>query len=379
MPLESILLFIVGTILLIKSADFLVDAAAKIAKLLGVSDLVIGLTIVSIGTSLPEIASAIFAAFSGEPSLAIGTVIGSNISNIALILGITIFIAGTIKVDKKALEKDLFIMLMVSVLFFYFSLDGLISSLEGAILVVLFVLYMMFLFGFMKRFEKIFSYDRFLKQFFGTEKFSVFNLKTYFKIMQAGIDPSTYRRLLGFDGKQFTEKIGTRIDKGEKAEAKKLFGKEFFSSLINQLIILVISALGVVYGAQILIEGAIGLASFFDIPSSVIGLFLVAIGTSLPELGVTISSARKGYFDILIGNIIGSNIANILLVIGTTSVISALSFSFAEIFMPMFFMLTISLVLGFSIHRNYDINKAEALLFMVLYAAFAYITYISIM
>ncbi|MFH1391331.1 MAG: calcium/sodium antiporter [Candidatus Diapherotrites archaeon] len=378
MAIESLVLFAVGTILLIKAADFFVDAAAKIAKLLGVSDLVIGLTIVSIGTSLPEIASAIFAAFSGEPSLAIGTVVGSNISNIALILGLTVFVVGTIKVDKKALEKDLFIMLMVTVLFFYFSVDGLISFLEGIVLVVIFVLYMFFLFGFMKRFEEIFSYDLFLKQFFGTEKFSVFNVKTYFKIMQAGVDPVTYHRLLGFDGKKFREKIGTRIDKGEVTEAKKLFSKEFFSSIINQSVILVISSLGVLYGAKILIDGAIGLATFFAIPSSIVGLFLVAIGTSLPELGVSISSARKGYFDILIGNIIGSNIANILLVIGATSVISALSFSFAEILAPMFFMLTISLVLGFSIHRNYDINKGEALLLLVLYAAFAYVAYITL-
>ncbi|MCR4335945.1 MAG: calcium/sodium antiporter [archaeon] len=378
MALESVLLFAIGIILLIKSADFFVDAAAKVAKLLGISDLVIGLTIVSIGTSLPEIVSSLFAAFEGAPDLAIGTVVGSNIANIALILGFTALFVGTIKVDKKALEKDLFIMLMVSAMFFYFAIDGVISFFEGTIFVVLFAFYMLFLFGILKKFESIFSINRFLKQFFGTEPFQVFNLKTYFRIMQVGIDPATYKKILGFDGNKFEEKIGKRIDSSEKTEAKNIFSNEFLSVFINQAVILVISGAGVIYGAQILIDGAIGIANFFNISSSLIGLFLVAIGTSLPELGVTISSARKGYFDILIGNIIGSNISNILLVIGSTSVLSTLVFSFSEILVPMFFMLFISAVLWFAISRNHDINKAEASLFLVIYAAFVFITYLSV-
>jgi len=372
MALEALFVFAFGLLLLIKGADFFVDAAAKIAKLIGVSDLVIGLTIVAIGTSLPEIAASVFAALGGEPGLAIGTVIGSNIANIALVMAIVAIVFKKIQVEKKALEKDVFVMLLVSVLFFYFSVDGKVSFNEGTILVGIFVVYTLFLLGFMKRFERIFHYERFLEQFFGTEKFSVFNVKTYLQIMKAGIDPATYRVLLGLHDDRFEEKLGKRIGKGEKSEAKQIYKKEFFSSIFNQGIILIFSGIAIYYGALILVDGAIGIANFLGIAKSTIGLFLVAIGTSLPELGVTLSSARKGYSGILIGNIIGSNIANILLVVGTTSVISVLVYPFSMIFIPMFFMLSISFILALFIQRNYDIDRLAGFLFLAVYVVFVY-------
>ena len=196
MAIESIVIFVAGLFLLIKGADFFVEAASKIAKIIGVSDLAIGLTIVAIGTSLPEIAASIFAALSGEVSLAVGTVVGSNIANLSLVMAIAAIIFGRVQVEKKALEKELFIMLMVSILFYYFSFDGEISKEEGLLFIGLFVVYTFFLLGVMKKLAAAVPYERFLKAFIGTEKFSIFNVKMYFQIMKAGIDPRSCERPL---------------------------------------------------------------------------------------------------------------------------------------------------------------------------------------
>ena len=372
MAIESLVLFAVGLILLVKGADFFVDAAAKIAKIIGVSDLVIGLTIVSIGTSLPEITSSILAAFSGAPALAIGTIVGSNIANVALMVGIIAVFFGKIELEKKGLERDVFIMILISVLFFYFSIDGVISKTEGVIFVSLFIGYTLFLLGFMKRFEETFKYNRFMKSFLGTEKFSIFNIKTYFRIMRAGIDPATYKKLIKPAEDPFEEKIGRRIDSGEKTEAKNIFKKELISSFFNQLVVLIFGAVAIVFGAQILVDGAIGLAEFIGVPESIIGLFLVGVGTSLPELGVSLSAIKKGMTNILLGNIIGSNISNILLVTGTTSVISILHFSFSEVFIPMFFMLSTAFLLGLFIWKKNSITRLAGISFLLLYCLFIY-------
>ena len=380
MAIESIIIFAGGLFLLIKGADFFVDAASKIAKIIGVSDLAIGLTIVAIGTSLPEIASSIFAALSGEVSLAMGTVVGSNIANLSLVMAIAAIIFGRVQVEKKALEKELFIMLMVSILFYYFSFDGEISTQEGLLFIGLFVIYTFFLLGIMKRLGAALPYERFMRAFLGTEKFSIFNAKMYFQIMKAGIDPETYKKLLGMrdDGVKddgFEEKLGKRIDKGEGTEAKEIYKKKLVGSFLNQLVYLALGGIGVIYGAQILVEGALGVATFFGIASGTIGLLLVAIGTSLPELGVSLSSVKKGYAGIFIGNLIGSNISNILLVVGTTSLVSPFVFVFEAVSVPFFFMLFVSVLLAVFVQRDFDITKKMGFIFLTIYAIFVFYIY----
>ena len=379
MAIESIIIFVAGLFLLIKGADFFVEAASKIAKIIGVSDLAIGLTIVAIGTSLPEIASSIFAALSGEVNLAIGTVVGSNIANLSLVMAIAAIIFGRVQVEKKALEKELFIMLMVSILFYYFSFDGEISKEEGLLFLGLFVIYSFFLLGVMKKLASALPYERFMEAFLGTEKFSIFNAKMYFQIMKAGIDPATYKKILGLEEEEiFEEKLGKRIDKGEGVEAKEIYKKKLFGSLFNQTIYLIIGGVSIIFGAQILVDGAIGVATVFGVPSGTIGLFLVAIGTSLPELGVSLSSVKKGYAGIFIGNLIGSNISNILLVVGTTSLISPFVFVFEAVSVPFFFMLLVSALLAVFIQRDFDINKEIGYIFLTIYAIFVFYLYTTI-
>ncbi|MCH7902543.1 calcium/sodium antiporter [archaeon] len=380
MAIESIVIFVAGLFLLIKGADFFVEAASKIAKIIGVSDLAIGLTIVAIGTSLPEIAASIFAALSGEVSLAVGTVVGSNIANLSLVMAIAAIIFGRVQVEKKALEKELFIMLMVSILFYYFSFDGEISKEEGLLFIGLFVVYTFFLLGVMKKLAAALPYERFLKAFIGTEKFSIFNAKMYFQIMKAGIDPVTYKKLLGMEedrkaGDGFEEKLGKRIEKGEGVEAKEIYKKKLLGSFSNQLVYLVIGGIAILFGAQILVEGAIGVATFFGISSGTIGLLLVAVGTSLPELGVSLSSVKKGYAGIFIGNLIGSNISNILLVVGTTSLIAPFVFVFEDVNVPFFFMLLVSALLAVFIQRDFVITKKIGYIFLAIYAIFVFYLY----
>ncbi|MBU1120929.1 sodium:calcium antiporter, partial [Candidatus Micrarchaeota archaeon] len=133
MLLFDLFLFGVGLFLLLKGSDFLVSSASRIAKIIGVSDLVIGLTIVAIGTSLPELASSLFAVFSGSEGIALGTVVGSNIANLGLILGLSALLVG-VAVGKKVFEREVQAMFLVTFLFFVFCLDGVIARTEALIL-----------------------------------------------------------------------------------------------------------------------------------------------------------------------------------------------------------------------------------------------------
>ena len=370
--LEFILLFAGGLALLLKGSDFLVEAAAKIAKIFGVSDIIIGLTIVSIGTTLPEATSSLVAGFAGKPELAMGTITGSVIANIALILAIAAVISGKIVVERKAVEKSLFILLASSVLFFYFSLDNVFSFSEGIVFLALFAFYLALVFGFLKRASFILDYEGFIKNFFDTAKFGIFNAKTYFQVMRAGLDPKTYRDILSMHVWPFEHELGKTIERAEDKKAKEIFRKSFISSLFNQLLFLALGVLGIFYGSHMLVDGSIGLARSFNVPESIVGLFLTAIGTSLPELGIAVTAARKNFTGILLGNAIGANISDLLLVGGITAVFSTFSFNAAAFILPFFFMIMLVAALNLFAHLNYSVNRLSGAMLLALYALFAY-------
>ncbi len=372
MLLEFIVMFIFGLILLVKGSDYFVESAAKIASILGISPFIIGLTIVAIGTSLPEMAASIMAVLNGSPELAVGTVIGSNISNIALILGFSALFSSGLIVKKRVLEKDVFMMFMVSLLFFYFSVDGIISFSEGLIFLFGFFFYMIFLIGVAKKFSFLFDFDNYLNAFFGTKKFEVFNLQNYIEIMKAGINPATYKKILSLHTASFKKEFGEKIDTSEKKEAKEMYKEKLFASIAKESAVIIIAGAGIVFGAKILIDGAIGAALLIGIPESFVGLVFVAIGTSLPELGVSISSAKKGFHEILVGNIIGSNISNILLVIGSASLFAPVSFSVSAMFFPFLFMIAVTLILMVFIYQNLCIARFAGIILLFIYALFIY-------
>ena len=256
-------LIVVGIVLLYFGGEFLVENAAKLAKKLGVSALVIGLTVVAFGTSAPELAASVTAALRGLPDLSVGNIVGSNIANLALVLGVAALIYPLVT-TARFVRREVPFMVGTSLLLLPFSLDGTIGRFEGLILVVLLGLFLWVL-------------------------------------------------LRGGDSAEI-EEIDAELSDDEVAAASTL-----------RLSLLAAVGIGLlVGGAQILVEGASNLAEAFGINERVIGITLVALGTSLPELASSVVAALKKEGDIIIGNLIGSNVFNVLSIIGITTLIQPL-------------------------------------------------------
>lgn len=266
--LISVGLFAVGLVILIFGADSLVRGASSIAKAYGLSALFIGLTIVSFGTSMPELVVNVVASFRGSSDIAIGNILGSNVSNILLILGISASIY-PLTVRKGTITKAIpFSFLAVAILFilvndalFEDTSLSILSRGDGLILLSIFVVFLYYTFG-----------------------------------------------------------ISKTTDSTKDNTIKKY--KYFVSTSM-----IVGGIVGLAVGGQMLVEGAIGIANFFGLSEALIGLTVVAIGTSIPELATSAIAAMRRQSDIAVGNIIGSNIFNILWILGISSVIRPLTFS----------------------------------------------------
>jgi len=331
----EIILFIVALVLLVKGSEYLIKAAAAIAKILRVSDFIIGLSLVALGTSIPELASSVAAALLKDSGLIVGNIVGSNIANIGLIAGIVASIY-YVKTKPTMLKRDGYIMMFASVLFFLFALDFIVSRTEGIVFIFFYIIYMMFLFeeepkDHIRQFIKYF----FKFQYLATIKSRVFyyNHKKKFK---------------------------------QKGKVKKLIGME----LLRELGIVLLGGAAVVIGAHYLVKEAVFFAYYFNVPSNIIGLSLIALGTSLPELMVSLTAARKGFGDIAVGNVIGSNIANIFLVGGVAAVILPLEIIKSTIYYTLPFMLLMSVLLLISLGTGLRIKKWEGMVLLFFYILF---------
>lgn len=263
-------LLVVGFVMLIKGADWFVDGACGIAKRLGIPELVIGLTIVAMGTSAPEAAVSISAAFKGSADITIGNIVGSNILNILIILGLSALVTA-LAVAKSTVKIEIPFVLVTTLVLMFLGKDGAISFTDGIILWVLFIAYLVYLFYLSK------------------------------------------------------------ADSSVEAEHVDEFQEEPMTLMRAGVLVLFGVAL-IVFGSNFAVDGATELARLFGLSERFIGLTIVALGTSLPELVTSVSAARKGNADIAIGNIVGSNIFNILFVVGTSALIIDVPFS--QAFMP---------------------------------------------
>ena len=282
---------LIGFVFLVKGADWFVDGAAGIAEKLRVPTLIIGLTIVSFGTSAPELATSIISAAQGSGDIAIGNVLGSNITNILLILGLAAVIC-PLTVQKSALKFDFPVLLGTSVLVLLLGgIDGKVSRLDGWIMFILSLAYMGFLVW-----------------------YAVCESKKQPKL--DGIDTS--HPIAVFEegeGKQPTTKFGIWYEK------MKEYGWFLITITLIGLALVVVGALfGVIPAAKVI-------AAEFGVPENVIGLTVVAVGTSLPELVTCVVAAKKGETDIAVGDIVGSNVFNVLRTLGLTAAILPLAFS----------------------------------------------------
>lgn len=257
----QVLLLILGFGMLIKGADWFVDGAASMARRWGIPQLVVGLTIVAMGTSAPEAAVSISAALKGNAGITVGNIVGSNILNILIILGVSALIT-TLAVAKSTVRNEIPYMMAITVLFMVLGLTGnQIELWEGIILWVAFLAYLGYLFLMAKR-----------------------------------------DRENGAEGGQEDEKESVSV------------WKLLLLTLIGLALIIV--------GSNVTVDAASEIAEAVGMSDRFIGLTIVALGTSLPELFTSVSAARKGNADIAIGNIVGSNIFNILFIVGTTALIT---------------------------------------------------------
>ncbi len=347
MVLINVVLLVLGLVLLAKGSDFFVKSAASVAQKLGVSEFVIGLTLVALGTSIPELASSVIAALEQQSGIVIGNVVGSNIANIGLIVGLGALIA-RIKTKQEMLKRDGYIMLFAALLFYVFIINGTVSRSEALIFLLLYIAYTVFLFEGKTKLEGKYEFKEFIRYFLGFK---------YIVTIRSIIIP----RL-----KNKNKNKKKMNNKPEEIKAKELSKPD----ISRDFLVLIISGFAIVVGASYLVNEAIFFADFFDIPKTVIGISIVALGTSLPELGVTISAARQGYGNIAVGNVIGSNIANIFLVVGVSAMIFPLSVIKPTIFYLAPFMIFMSILLLIFIRSNWEISRIKGIVFLTLYALF---------
>ncbi|MGD9870004.1 MAG: calcium/sodium antiporter [Thauera sp.] len=269
--LQQALMFVLGLVVLVIGADVMVRGASRLAVSFGVSPLVVGLTVVAFGTSAPEMAVSVGSALSGSPDLAIGNVVGSNIANILLILGISALITPLL-VDEQIIRQEIPIMIGASALLVVVALDGNIGLVESIALFALVIAYTVFLVVQSRRASK--------------------NVQDEF---ETEIPTSTWD-----------------------------------SHWAVQVALIALGLVMLVVGADWLVESAVAFARAFGVSDLVIGLTVVAIGTSMPEIATSIVAAARGQRDIAVGNVVGSNVFNILAVLGLTGIVSGAGLPVSE-------------------------------------------------
>ena len=361
----TVLTFCFGVGLLVKGSDWLVDASARIAKQFGVSNFVIGLTVVALGTSLPEFGAVLTASILGNNGLIMGGIVGSNIANLALIMGLAgLFVP--IGLKRNIYNRDGLVMLSSTAVFYLFCLDGILSRWEGFLFVVFFVFYLVPLVYTRKKFKKELHYRKYLQEYAGIKKKQSFeNVPVVVRGFWRELHKHFVQKLVSVtsDLNRLAKRTKASIERNWKRIRTK---KAALAYLSKQLAIMGIGAVCIFFGANFLVTSAFSL----PVNQVVVGLVFVAIGTSLPELSVTISSLRKGLPEIMIGNLIGSNIANVLWVGGISALIRPVSVPISVLTMDFVFLLLIVWLFLVFLRNDRKITKIESITLLLLYFAF---------
>lgn len=300
MNLISIALFCIGLVALLKGADIFTESSAKIARHFGISELVIGLTLVAFATSLPELAISSTASFFGSSGIALGNVIGSNIANIGLVIGISAIIA-PLAIKKKEVAECMvmFILLVIASLYFFNDLVWW----EGLTLFIFLIVYV----------------------------WSVLR--------------------------------GRKIPKSKRKHAH----------LSKCALLCIIGVIGIIIGSRFVVDSAVELARWAGISELVIGLTLIAVGTSLPELATSLVAAVKGRQDIALGNIIGSNVFNIAAVLGISSIIRTIPVYAGVLMFDVPVMILLAGLMLLFMATRHKIGKAEGAVLLLVYLGFLYV------
>ena len=337
----ELLIIVVSIFVLIKSSDIFIENIAKLAKILNVSDFIIGLTIVAAGTSLPELTAAIFAATIKDTGLIIGNVIGSNIANIGLVLGIA-SIFTVLKIDKRIFEREGLVLFLITILLFIMTLNGTFSWYEGLLFIVLFMAYLFYLYEY----------------------------PTVARIIRR--DKKKYR-FLHF-GEVATARALLRMERTFSYDSyRDLFNKKNGVTKKDTLKILVLSLFSLAFllgSARLLVTNSSSLATQLGISSAIVGITIIAIGTSLPELAVAISAARNNKGTLIIGTILGSNIYNLLIILGISGLITPITISALSLFYAIPVLLLMTVLFLWFIKTNWTLHRREGIILLIIYILF---------
>lgn len=323
-------------VVLVKGADVLVQYAARLARRFRVSDLVVGLVITSVGTSLPELSSSIAAALVGSSGLVIGNVVGSNIANIGLVLGVAAMVR-PFATHPRMHDRDGVILVASSVIFFGLCLDNTIGRAEAAFLLALYLAYVIFA----ARSDREGVEHRF-RDF----------LRFVFDFEYAAPVVRGIRR------------------RGLRAEPRGASNPHEAPGLFREALVIAGSLAAVVAGARYLVVESIWIAQAVAVPENLIGLSVIAVGTSLPELFVAVAAARRGSAEMVVGNVVGSNIANGLLIIGISGMIGPLQVPELAVVYTIPIMLFFTLGLLHFVRSDWRVTRRQGLLAVTAYAAF---------
>lgn len=299
----SFILLLIGFLLLIKGADYFVDSASAIARKFHIPSMIIGLTIVSIGTSLPELSVSLTSALIGKNDLAVANVVGSNIFNILMGLGVTSIIS-KLPIEKNTIENDIPFLNIIGSILLMMMLNLTLGRFEGILLIGLLI-------GFL------------------------------FYIIKPVLN-----------------------NKEESKEESKLSFKTILLGILG--------VVGIILGGDMVVDSASNIAKMFGMSQNLIGLTVVALGTSLPEFVTSVIAGIKGENEIAIGNIIGSNIFNILMILGISSIISPIVISFISV-IDIMFMIAIGILLYVFVVKSKTLKRYQGIVFIFLYIG--YISY----
>lgn len=312
----SILFGLVGLFI---GGEWLIRSSSRLATSLGIPALVVGVTVVALGTSMPELVVSLSAALGGSSDIAIGSVVGSNIANIGLILGLAGVLA-PLSIDTSLIRREIPVMVGVSLMVFLMAIDGVIARMEGLLLVGGYIV------------------------------FAVILYRSGIQDAPTESSPEIPAEVNAIQGRP------SRIERARE-----------FAAIIGSLLILIV-------GAQFTVNGATNVARAVGIDELVIGLTLVAVGTSLPEIATAVVATLRGHSDLAAGNAIGSNIANMLVIVGLTSIVNPINVpsSLLNFELPAMIFFAIALI-PFILNRV--LSRWQAALLMAAYAAFIFITF----
>lgn len=326
-----IVILVVSLIIVIKAADVFVDNLVEIGAALGISQVILGVTASAIGTSLPEFGSALIASLSGSVDIGVGTVIGSNIWNIAGILGISATFAGVIRADTRGINRDGAVTLITAFILLGFMFMGSINKYAAIVMVAVYAVYLWILIKDQKK-------------------------ETALKIENKEEEEKN---------KQEKENQAGNTESDSTVKSEGINKKTLAWTLVGLA--------GLVVGCRLLVYSGVELARIAGIPEMIMGLFTLAIGTSIPELVVTFSSAMKGLHDLSIGTVLGSNTFNIMIGIGIPALIMNIPVEPLSLTFDAPVMIFVTILLLLLIKRGMKLTRTDGLILMGTYIAYAFI------